>query len=302
MAKGKSAAALFEVIHGAKRVQSSEKSNLNTPKWWFKSKIGGGSGGPAHAPAPVDVAPAPAAPRIERFAQPIAHDPISASAGASGTRSPRPTVRLEMQYSTAVFFTFMLAVAIAGAYVAGRAFRIGPTPVIASETTEQLLSGPAQPGVMQNVTGASVGESAGVADSAYETALVTGSNQSAVRPAQKWNEPKPPTTAIVDDANRVMKLNYVVVQSYPDLETAEQVRDLLIRNGVGATVEKGTPFAPNWYSVVGTLGFDNIRNSREYNDYKKRIEQIGADNGVKGKWKRFEPQAMSWKGSSGNNN
>ena len=71
MARGKQAAALFEVIHGKNRAKSSE-SKLDTPRWWFKSKKRDGglsslmdAGPPRPVPtprfaeAPVSVAPTP---------------------------------------------------------------------------------------------------------------------------------------------------------------------------------------------------------------------------------------------------
>jgi hypothetical protein len=307
MAKGKSAAALFEVIHGSKGVESRKDRNLlSTPKWWFKGKTTAAS---ASAPsvAPTVESVTATVPRVERVVHPVA--PIftdRASAGeptSPASRASRPIIKLEMQYSTAVFLGFVVMAMIGGAYVLGQALRTSPTPVIASETTDQVLAGPVTPSVMENVT-AHVNP-AGPGDTVDDPNIRSSYEAStAARPVaqqqqnQRWSEVTAPATTMVDDAKRIMGLNYVLVQSYPDAATAEQVRDLLARNGKGATVEKSLPgWGAGWYSVVGTTGFDRIRNSREYTSYIQQIKDIGEKQGPKGKFKQFEPQPIKWKGN-----
>src|SRR5215218_1149978 len=63
MAKGKNAAALFEVIHADRRFgkKTSPADSMSTPKWWFKGKGKARASGPSPvtAAAPAHHSPAP---------------------------------------------------------------------------------------------------------------------------------------------------------------------------------------------------------------------------------------------------
>jgi hypothetical protein len=100
-------------------------------------------------------------------------------------------------------------------------------------------------------------------------------------------------------AGRVIGLNYVVVQIYPEEKTALEAKDLLAKNGIASTIEKGLAgyAANNWYCVVGLTGFDRIRNNPKYEEYERSIRSLSERITKDQKFKRFDPQAYRWKGN-----
>ena len=92
---------------------------------------------------------------------------------------------------------------------------------------------------------------------------------------------------------RVVGRNYIVVQSYPDISTANEAREHLAKSGISCTVEKGLSFAPRWYCVVTLAGFEKV-SSREYEDCVRKI-QSASNRFVSPKFKKFEPQAYRWR-------
>ena len=96
------------------------------------------------------------------------------------------------------------------------------------------------------------------------------------------------------DGKRVVGLNYVVVQSYPDRKSAEEARDVLIHAGIPATVEqKLRGLNPSWFMVVGTEGFERVK-SGPYLGYEKRIRQLSDGFAKKKSFKAFEPLPYKW--------
>ena len=65
----------------------------------------------------------------------------------------------------------------------------------------------------------------------------------------------PADNSLLATGPRTVGVNYVVFQSYKDEETAAKAKEALVAGGIGATVEKGHPYAPTWYVVIGTQGF-----------------------------------------------
>src|SRR4030095_5699394 len=63
-----------------------------------------------------------------------------------------------------------------------------------------------------------------------------------------WNDPKPPTTHVVESPDRLGNYHYVIVQSYPEQEKqmAQDACDLLNKRGIKCTVETGLAYAPRW--------------------------------------------------------
>jgi hypothetical protein len=102
---------------------------------------------------------------------------------------------------------------------------------------------------------------------------------------------------VVDDPKRTVGLTYVVIQSYPPEERAMAEEAVKLLNGkqVLCTTETGLPWAPRWISVVGIKGFDRIRDSREYDQYLGRINQINDEMGGTVRFKRFDPKPFKWK-------
>ena len=72
------------------------------------------------------------------------------------------------------------------------------------------------------------------------------------------------------------------------------MRNLLIQNNVGATIEKGLRgLNPNWYIVVGTDGFARV-SSPEYQSYIRRLQAISSKFAQKGSFKSFDPMGYRW--------
>ena len=95
--------------------------------------------------------------------------------------------------------------------------------------------------------------------------------------------------------SRVVGMNYVVFQSYKDEKMADEAKDALVAGGIGATVEKGHPYAPTWFVVIGTQGFPPKANSASYLQYLNKCKVISEKFAGKSKWKQFEPNAYKWR-------
>ena len=149
-------------------------------------------------------------------------------------------------------------------------------PALAEQTTEELRNGPAYAEVLDigNDANAPVAMAVGPAAAAaaaaapgraqtttasakqaaaktnlaagqQSTAQSSSPQQQGIRPSQ-WTEPKAPNTIIVSDEKRMVGLQYVIIQSYPEEEKAlaESAMQTLNQHGVLCTVERGLPYAP----------------------------------------------------------
>src|SRR5687768_15424742 len=161
MAKGKNAAALFEVIHADKRFGKKQTAAraLSTPKWWFngKSKIpttsdpaNNSSGSSSSAPAARDPNdPTQTVPRYDPTLHVAAPDPTaSARPGAVNVavNPERQEIAFKLTYTSAIVSAFALVVVLALVYLVGRRMSNGPTPVLAN--TAEILKGEANPRVL----------------------------------------------------------------------------------------------------------------------------------------------------------
>jgi hypothetical protein len=309
MAKGKHAVALFEVIQSSK---SSRKGvSLRTPKWWFKGKQTAGS--TAAAPAPPELAAAAPLPnpRPTPASSPVVVEP-DVTATAPGPRMNGIDLRLDpdrqrisfhFTYTSAIVTVFAVLVAVGLAYIIGRHVAAGPSLAMAGPSSEEIRKGPVKSGVLEVKSGADVVRNTR-SPTAGQRANSGNDPEDAIRavpvapqPSQHGNANA--ATATTQPAGRVIGLNYVVVQIYPEEKTAIEARDLLARNGIASTIEKGLTgyAASNWYCVVGMTGFDRIRNNPEYDKYERSIRSLSDKITQDRKFKRFDPQAYRWKGN-----
>jgi hypothetical protein len=106
--------------------------------------------------------------------------------------------------------------------------------------------------------------------------------------------PQASPAGVVAAGPRTVGMNYVVFQSYKDEKTATEARDALVAGGIGATVEKGHPYAPTWFVVIGTHGFART-NAADYLQYINKGKAISEKFAGKNKWKQFEPNAYKWR-------
>ena len=150
-------------------------------------------------------------------------------------------------------------------------------------TSDQLQRGPTNPVVLD------VGRTAEPAPQAQQhqpPVAMANRNPNAT--------PVPPPPAANVRGDRIIGMNYVIVQSYPEESEAKAAVETLRQHGIGCTVEKGTPYAPKWFSVVGVQPFDQLTGNPQYTAYKKQIEAVSDKFASNSKFKRFEPKPFKW--------
>ncbi|MEO6567634.1 MAG: hypothetical protein ABIO94_02625, partial [Opitutaceae bacterium] len=214
-----------------------------------------------------------------------------------GVDPEKQQITFKLTYSGTIIASFAVVVVIGLAYVIGR-HGSGVSSANASVSTEQIKSGPVRKDVL-NVSGA-VGVSSLVASNTG--ADVEGyANHPAKPPARSTNDagkadPATPAPAPASDgkAQRIIGMQYVIMQSYPDQPDADEAVALLKQNGIEASVEK-LPWYSKWPTVVGATGFDRLKNNPQYDRYIESIEKVSAKFAGRSKFKRFTPQAVRWK-------
>jgi hypothetical protein len=107
-------------------------------------------------------------------------------------------------------------------------------------------------------------------------------------------EPQP-----LANEKRVINMNYVIIQSFPNEKTAQEAADFLNKNGIGCTVVQSLARWTNktqWFTIVGTKPFPpRSSGTQEYVAYIKQIKEVGAMYAGKSKWNRFDdPQPYRW--------
>jgi hypothetical protein len=301
MAKGKHAAALFEVINrgsGLSGTSNGSGSNLSTPKWWFKRQRSSDSAAPivARSITATSAEFDPTSPSEPAHSSSDFTDAASAETGAMHIDRDRQIISLRVSYVSAIVAGFALVVVLLLAFVIGK--RVGrnivPAAVVSSEDLKKY---PPYPQVLDVRRGGDHASLMAVAPeaNAVGSADPTGAD---VAPA-----PQPGAPLIVHDVKRQVGLNYVVVQSYPEEKDAKAARDLLIKNGIPCTIEKPPEvlrLPEAWFSVIGTAGFEKI-STHEYENYMITIANVSTQFEATGKsagaskFKRFKPLGVKWR-------
>jgi hypothetical protein len=308
MAKGKHAAALFEVIHSDRRFgkKASPADKLSTPKWWFKGKgkdratLATPVAGATHtvpAPAPVQSASAP----ID-YMPSVPNDTSRAAPAVVDVKvdSDRQEIAFKLTYTSAAVGAFALAVVLGLAYLVGKRMSQGPQAAVAGTASTNLIrKGAPQPGVLDLTKAASDAKGAPSSifpDGHDESANVIDRLPDNANP--KSGVPAASPTAVKPfDGKRIVNKNYVVMQSFPESEKelAEQAVKRLHESGIGATIEQGLKGWPStWCSVVGTLPFESTRNNPVYEAYYKSIMEVSTKYAGKSQFKKFEPMIKKW--------
>jgi hypothetical protein len=123
---------------------------------------------------------------------------------------------------------------------------------------------------------------------------------SAVTPPVAAPVPDPaPDVAPAEPPARQVGQMYVVVQSYPDRETAQRAGDFLNRSGVPCTVIPGlSGFAlRDWYSVVGLQPFARGDHRPAVQVYLRQLTALGPQFSAKA-YNQFQPQLYTWRADS----
>ncbi|HZK80767.1 MAG TPA: hypothetical protein VFC46_06855, partial [Humisphaera sp.] len=201
--------------------------------------------------------------------------PANARPGAEDSRSvhfdrARREVKLRLPLTHAIVASFAVMVIVGMAYVMGKRELANTPELSTTETTPAALPdvqpiSTAKPKVLDvsrpkprpPVSGGAgmIGTSRLPAGGPHVRDHDFTSTPSIANSAQGMHV-APRTTALIGP--RTVGLNYVVAQCYPSEQIAKDARDFLIKNGLPFTVEKGCSWAPKWFSVVSTRGFEHI--------------------------------------------
>jgi hypothetical protein len=276
----------------------------------------------------------PVAPKMDGFVDnevPALHDPkpaasASAADGSSNKsrtlRSAKRPVRLNyggqqinlrLTYTSAAISAFGLMVVVGLAFLVGKTLSHGPASAGAA-SINAVKNGPVLPGVLTPVPGRSSSNDDDAIPSKPRTAPPTPAQKNPVNPpkngqtTQHADHPQaPPTTpppapqpapapsGLGPNGKRIVGMQYVWIQSYPDPEDANDAVEALAKAGIQATSEKGIWLAPGWSCVVGTRAFDHTRNNPEYDAYAKAIKDVSNSFAAQSKFRRFDPKPVGWK-------
>jgi hypothetical protein len=277
MAKSKRAVALFEVIQSSRTSRRSLSDVLSTPKWWFKRRPNGAA--PPEAPR----SDAPGLPTTALSTEVQTAAP-STPGGNLRMDGERQRITFHITYTSAIVTAFAVLVVVGLAYVIGSRMRSGPSKALGESSTEQLRQGPARGSVL-NVKPTPGQKPAAPVEP--DDAKVAGPPPA---PRQQSNTTQP--------TQRIIGLNYVVMQGYPPEERAMAVeaRDLLIKNGIACTIEQDLPgLNRNWHIVVGLQGFDRLGYNPDYDRYEKSVRAVNDKFPRSSKFKKLEPMPYKWK-------
>jgi hypothetical protein len=207
-------------------------------------------------------------------------------------------ITFKLTYSGTIIASFAILVIVGLAYVIGR-HGGGVQSANAGVSTEAIRNGPIHKDVL-NVSGpvgiSNANPSNATNDSEGYSAPPKANGGTAN--ASHLSNPATPKPASPAPANgkpqRIMGMQYVVIQSYPDDVDADEAVTLLKQNGIDASVEK-IPSYSKWPCVVGATPFDRIKSNPQYDRYIDQIDQVSAKFAGRSKFKRFQPQALRWK-------
>lgn len=337
MAKGKQSPALFEVVHGKRHFDKSA-TVLRTPNWWFKGRHRGPSapvavsGDPpafadeahptrAGLTSPLRLEPDSAVPPVStptEYESAVDGDPTAFAMPHPGRRgSPfqfvldrdRQELLLRVRYTGAIVAGFALMVVIGLAYLGGRQVGRGPSAALASQSSDEIASGPVEKGVLDvgtrsgaSVVGAApspgIGAGGVSAQPAHgrvtEASIAPPANQNPARQPGPSVGPKP---ADFENGRRIVGRQYLVIQGYAgdQRKLADEAREFLLKSGISCTVENGVAGWPaTWHTVVGTQGYDRA-SGPQYDAYLARCIKAGEEFAGRSAWKKFEPSPIRWK-------
>lgn len=281
----KKRAALFEVMAAGKSLEIPvvrSRPLVHAPSWWTRWKLHRARMAEAKAIRAQQLAemsradiipPAPATrvemPRIEMKPEPVAAAPVADPTDDAPAKND--SFGFKIDFTTGVII------------VSGVVCVVGLTMLIGQKITGKAVRPPAL--------------------AATETRPVPNRTVIEVRPQQQQPslEDKPgtitPQPPIASD-KRVINMNYLVIQSFPDEKLAKEAAEFLNKNGVGCTVIQGLPRWTNrmqWYSIVGTKPFPpRSSGTTAYEAYVTQIKELGVKFAGRNRWKQFEPQPYRW--------
>ena len=278
MAKKRRTAALFDVIHHDRRFKRA-----GPPIGSLSKAAPVATAAPAPPPPPT----APPEPRAE--ARPAARrikiipDP----------ETMELTFRLSYQNAAVIGFAVLTVLALA--FAVGRHMSRGTAATVGA-STDAVRNGPVHADVLHpdrvdpdgSLPPLSAVDSPVQAPDGHtpdDTAAVLGPTTVPATPG-----------ALAHGPQRVLNLNYLVIQSYPEEKQAADAVAFLAESGVQTTIERNLRgWGASWFVVVGTDGFAHI-SSPDYLAYRKKIEQLSLDFANKNprSFKAFQPMPYRW--------
>jgi hypothetical protein len=252
--------------------------------------------------------------------------PVASSAFSKATKSPigarqpidvavdhgKQQIVLRLSFTSAAITTFALIVVVALIVLITKSMSHGPSSADAS-SIDAIKNGKPTPGVLSVFQGKGSDEmpidtmpapkqvqqpKAPTPTPGKSTPTKQGDQSKETAQANSGKgtpNTQQQSSAPAGTAKRIIGQQYVLIQSYPDPEDANDARDALVKAGIDCTVEKGTRWATRWSCVIGTRGFDHTRNNPEFKEYMKSIEDVSNSFAGQSKFRKFEPQVIGWR-------
>jgi len=285
MAKGKHAAALFEVITRSRPLNRQNRPGfLHWIAGWFRPARGPDAGSAAAGPPLEETGGVEAAPPAlagDGGEAPGGHEPAHIPGTGVERRMlldpGRREIAVRMSYVSVGVAALALLTALAGAFLIGQ--KMGGSRGAGGGKTVAELGGEAPNPEVVNI---------------HEG----GQEGGAARVPGRNGGPPPPATQPVRNRERVKGLNYIIVQSYPDETTANAAAKVLGENGVECTAERLPDWTrdPTWWTVVGIDGFKTIHGNRELDSQLSKVKAISDKFARRNTFKAFDPKVYKWKG------
>jgi hypothetical protein len=289
MAKGKSAVALFEVIHKDKRfdrktpevaqkppVEASPELAAQAVDLWRKKN----SDPETWTNSPVKIRESLSA----KISARISAFKAGYESGMARSAKTAEAVQAWIVRQDSIACGAAAAIIVIGTLALVRHWYSSTGPAIPIE--QVLRDGPAHPSVLA-VT-------ATEAQASPDQNPLSPEMQADVQQANDKAAPSPMTANLAQPGARIVNMHYVLMQSYFEEKTADEARDFLIKKGIPCTIERGVKgWRADFYQVIGLQGFGRPSGA-EYIAYRDRIVTLGQEFSPKSRYKRFQPEAIKW--------
>ena len=210
-------------------------------------------------------------------------------------------VRVRLSYGGAIAGAVILLVVLLIAFLLGQSVGQHGGAEAADLTAANSRSAPAD-GVTASGPASSTGMMA--AASTTTTATTPAPDHPPAQPTPAITAPTPGPLAAdagpAEPVTRQVGQMYVVIQNYPDRETADRASEFLSRSGVPNSVVPGlSGFAlRDWFSVVGLQPFARGDHRPAVQTYLQQLTDLGFRFSPTKAYDRFQPQLYTWRADS----
>jgi hypothetical protein len=206
----------------------------------------------------------------------------------------RRQISLRMSYTVAIVAGFAVVVIVALSIIVGQHLNRSGVPLLAQTTTDELRKQPPHREVLDPIRHINGGAAAANTDRT-DVPQARSLAASATADGPQAAPPASPLPSIASDGKRLIGVNYVIIQGYPESERkmAEEAAAFLNKEGVSCTVETGVK-GYMALTVVGLQGFDK-QSSPTMKAYLERIKQLSNKYAANNRsFKAFAPTAKKW--------